>query len=747
MTEQVAKQVDLRTYLKAVWRRKWFLVIPVVVAGVVGGVTAQMLPPIYEARSTVVVRVADRLSEPLARLVGRSPMEGHLTRLQEKVKSTSFLVELVRTLDVADDDAIQRWARNQNRKDPSVSVEELAESRAVSYLKPRIAVVRTSSTGFQIVARDYEPERVTLLAQHITNAFVSASNREQLEDIRSIHDFSVEQLVIYKQKLGDAERQLAEFQESRISSSPVANPVTAQNINRVDVLMSQAQVEGDDATEALADRRATLRSLAPSEYDILAGLTSTALQAESNQLISLEREVASVLVRSSSDGPEVSSLYVSIAENKSQLRSEARDLARNSLAGLSTGVVNAYAELKIAEVEESMIAERLRILRRFVWDYTQGRVSAPEEEMELTRLRQEVESNRALYEAFLEQSAAGQITEALEAARAGGRFEVIEPPVRPTSPVAPDRPMIIMLSLFGGLVIGLGIVLATEQSDTSFKDVVDIETVLGLPVLATVPEAEVLHSIGSREKQMRRGGVKATSGDSMLLRYMLRETPISFEFRRLARKLAKKNGGDIPKSILVTSSNRGEGKTTAAACLAITLAKHYGHRVALVDCDLRKPRVHMLMEVEQRPGLTDALERGNLLGSDMRATALNNLFIVPSGTRRSEPTWLLESFPDSRVMSELLGSFDHVILDTAPNVAVPDALLLSAEVDGVIMVLRAGATPREVIMRGVQLQLEEKENVLGFIVNNLERVLPYYYDYRYYGYGASESEPADGSEE
>ncbi|MEA3409600.1 MAG: hypothetical protein U9Q95_04555, partial [Candidatus Eisenbacteria bacterium] len=162
--------------------------------------------------------------------------------------------------------------------------------------------------------------------------------------------------------------------------------------------------------------------------------------------------------------------------------------------------------------------------------------------------------------------------------------------------------------------------------------------------------------------------------------------------------------------------------------------------------DLRKPRVHMLMEVGQRPGLTDALERGNLLGSDMRATALDNLFIVPSGTRRSEPTWLLESFPDSRVMSELLGSFDHVILDTAPNVAVPDALLLSAEADGVIMVLRAGATPREVIARGVQLQLEERENVLGLIVNNLERVLPYYYDYRYYGYGASESESDDGSE-
>lgn len=740
MTEQATKQVDIKGYLKAAWRRKWLLLIPVVVAGLAGGITAQMLPPIYEAKSTVIVRVSDRLSEPLARLVGRSPLEEQLSRLQQKAKSTSFLVELVRTLGMANDDDIQRWARRQNQKNPSVSVAELAESRAVAYLQPRIGVVRTSTTGFQVVARDYDPDRATLLAQHITNAFVSASNREQLEEIRSIHDFSVEQLVIYRQKLDDAERQLQEFQESRITRGPVSNPVTAQNVNRADVLMSQAQVEGNDASQALANRRSTLRSLASSQYDALINLTSTALETDAAQLVSLEREVASVLVRASAEGPEISSLYVSIVEKKTQLRLDARSLASSTYSSLSNSVVDAYGELKIAEVEDAMISERLRILRRFMWDYTQGRVSAPEEEMELTSLRQEVENNRALYEAFLEQSAAGQITEALEAARAGGRFEVIEPPVRPTGPVAPDKPMILLLSIFGGLVIGMGLVLATEQGDTSFKDVADIESTLGVSVMATVPEADVFHSIASREKQLRRGGRKATGGDSMLLRYMVRETPISFEFRRLTRKLAKMNDGEIPKSILVTSSNRGEGKTTVSACLALTLAKHYGRRVALVDCDLRKPRVHTLMEVAQRPGLADALQRGNLLGSDIRATSLDTLFVIPSGTRRDEPTWLLESLPDSRVMAELMGSFDHVIFDTAPNVAVPDALLLSGEVDGVIMVLRAGATPREVIVRGVQMQLEEKDNVLGLVVNNLERVLPYYYDYRYYGYGSSESE-------
>jgi capsular exopolysaccharide synthesis family protein len=195
----------------------------------------------------------------------------------------------------------------------------------------------------------------------------------------------------------------------------------------------------------------------------------------------------------------------------------------------------------------------------------------------------------------------------------------------------------------------------------------------------------------------------------------------------------------------MTSAHRGEGKTTSAACFAITLAKHYDKKTVLVDCDLRKPRTHLLMEVPSAPGISDALERGHLLGTDIMATALPNLFVLPCGAKRDRATWLLESLPGSRVMSELLARFDHVILDTAPNVAVPDALLLAAAVDVVIMVVKAGVTPKEVVVRGLAMQQEDKPNVVGLIVNNLERVLPYYYDYKYYGYATAGSDTESNS--
>jgi succinoglycan biosynthesis transport protein ExoP len=740
MQEHEGRTVDLRAYVKAIWRRRWLLIIPALVGGLTGFVIAESLPPVYEAKSTVVVRVQDRLSEPLAQLVGPSPMEEQLSRLQEKVTSTTFLVELVRTLHMADDPAIRAWAKKAQQKQPETSEDQLAEGRAVRFLQDRIAVVRTTETAFQVLVRDLDPDRATLLAQHITNAIINASSREQLEDIRAVHDFSVEQLVVYKQKLDDAEDRLKQFQGRRATrGAAAANPVSSQNLNRVDILTSQAMVDETSATERLESKRRALASVAAAEYEALRNLSTATLEADGSALVSLERQVASVLVRTTEEGSEVTSLYVSTAAKKDQLRENARKAAVDAVPGASRAVQDAFAEYKVAGVELQMIQERKSALSRYTWDYARGRATATQDDLEYSRLLQEVESNRALYDAFLQQSAAGQISEALDAAKAGGRFEIVEPPTRPMSPVAPDKPMILILSLLGGLVVGLGAVLISEQGDTSFKDIEDIERTLGAPVLAAVPEAEVLGAVASRERRNKRPAGQL-AGESALIAFMMRETPVSFEFRRMARKLAKVGKGSLPRSILVTSAHRGEGKTTTAACLSIVLAQRYGKKTVLVDCDLRKPRVHQIMEVEQRPGLSDALERGNLLGTDLKPTGLPSLTVLPCGSRRERQTGVLEWFAGSRVMEELLARFDVVIIDTAPNVAVPDAILIGSEVDCVVMVVKAGSTPREVVKRGLQLQTEEKANVVGLVVNNFERVLPYYYDYKYYHSGPSDEE-------
>jgi capsular exopolysaccharide synthesis family protein len=212
------------------------------------------------------------------------------------------------------------------------------------------------------------------------------------------------------------------------------------------------------------------------------------------------------------------------------------------------------------------------------------------------------------------------------------------------------------------------------------------------------------------------------------------DSPVGTEFHRLFTRLAKMDAQRRLSVILVTSARRGEGKTTTSACLAQAAAMHSKKRVVVVDCDLRKPRLHQLFGVSQRVGMADALTSVLPLSSVMKTTELFNLRLVTSGRGIGVPTGLFESSVFKDIMGELRANFDLVIVDTAPVLPVSDAFLISAHCDGVLLVVMAGRTPIEVVARAGALLNEGGANLLGAVINNVEEVLPYYYDYEYYGY-------------
>jgi capsular exopolysaccharide synthesis family protein len=211
------------------------------------------------------------------------------------------------------------------------------------------------------------------------------------------------------------------------------------------------------------------------------------------------------------------------------------------------------------------------------------------------------------------------------------------------------------------------------------------------------------------------------------------ESPAGTEFRRLHVRLSR-DGGSRLQTIQITSSRRGEGKSTVAAHLALTIARHTQGRVGLVDCDLRKPRIHELYGLEQGKGMTDFM-RGILpLKTVMKETRQPNLRVITSGRVISGPSKLFETEVIQRAFSKIVEEFDIVLVDSPPLLPVSDPLLLASEMDGVLMVVMAGRTPRQVVRRARGLLTTVEANVLGVVVNNASEALPYYYDYKYYGY-------------
>jgi capsular exopolysaccharide synthesis family protein len=188
-----------------------------------------------------------------------------------------------------------------------------------------------------------------------------------------------------------------------------------------------------------------------------------------------------------------------------------------------------------------------------------------------------------------------------------------------------------------------------------------------------------------------------------------------------------------PKIILVSSANKGEGKTTSALYLGTTMAQS-NQRVLIIDSDMRRPRLHTTLNVDRQPGLTNLMLGDDSFDDVIKKTEVPNLFLLPCGPLPPNPAELLMSKRFEAVLAQLGERFDRIILDSPP-LPYTDAVVLSKLCDGVIIVVRAGKTLRDDLKRSVHTFREVGAPMLGTIVNEIDHRSGSYYYYSYYGYG------------
>jgi capsular exopolysaccharide synthesis family protein len=200
------------------------------------------------------------------------------------------------------------------------------------------------------------------------------------------------------------------------------------------------------------------------------------------------------------------------------------------------------------------------------------------------------------------------------------------------------------------------------------------------------------------------------------------------------------------RRLLVTSAGPAEGKTTVACCIAIAMAQA-GQRVLLVDCDLRRPRLHRVFSRVNDAGVTNVLMDLDMLDRLKLETEIPNLSLLPSGPIAPSPAELLHSDRFGELLAELERRYDRVIIDSPPVVPVTDAAILSKRVDGTVLVVRAFDTRRELARRAVRNLQDVDANVVGTVLNALNpgRGTGYqqYYYYHYYGKSGYASNPPD----
>lgn len=359
-------------------------------------------------------------------------------------------------------------------------------------------------------------------------------------------------------------------------------------------------------------------------------------------------------------------------------------------------------------------------------------------------LKQDVETARGLYTDFLQKTNQAKA----QLAEQNNNIRVIQKAQVPAIPVGPRKTQIVAIAFLLSLGMGIGLAFFLEYLDNTIKTIEDVERYAQLPTLGIIPP--VAAAPGLLKSALKGNREIATQGDGSQLALEVKPNDVQNAlvlsldthslageaYRALRTSLLLSAAGTPPKTMLITSSQPGEGKSTTTVNTAISLAQ-LGAKVIIVDCDLRKPSIHKHLDVSPSAGVSNFLSSKSGTEGLIQKLAIPNLDVMPSGPIPPNPAELLSSKRMADLIETLSEEYDHVLIDSPPVINVTDPVILSTMVDGTIMVVHGGKTTRDAVQRARQDLSSVRAKIYGAVLNNVDFKkdgYDYYY-YRYSKYG------------
>lgn len=380
-----------------------------------------------------------------------------------------------------------------------------------------------------------------------------------------------------------------------------------------------------------------------------------------------------------------------------------------------------------------------QLLRRSYEEQKGTTTQQTRDTIDLMALTHQLETNKQLLNTLLQRKRELDVANGNE----GNEVSIATPSRLPKSPVGPARLRNIIIAFLLSLGVGVGLAFLLDFLDDTVKSVEDVDRYIHLPALALIPAG------GDRGAPrltgaLRGGPPPAPANTTALAMITDARSPIAESYRHLRTSLLLSSAGKPPQKILITSSQPAEGKTTTGINTAFMLAQT-GAEVLMIDCDLRRPRLHAQFELPNTKGLTTWLSgEKNLDVLIQTCDKAPNLKVLTSGPVPPNPAELLGSEEMRKLLNILSEKFNHIIIDSPPAISFTDASILSTMVDGVILVVHGGRSSRAVVRRAKQQLLDVGAHVFGVVLNNVKVDArdDYYYS-RYYSHYYESDADAD----
>ncbi|MFP4521326.1 MAG: polysaccharide biosynthesis tyrosine autokinase [Fibrobacterota bacterium] len=714
---QIEQENTLKEYLGLISRRKFLILGILFLIQIPIFIYTHKIPDIYSAYTTIVSK-DDAAAGILSDRFG--PSRRSFNYYMGIFSSRSFLLEVADSLGY---DALPV---------------DSTPSRAAEYIKTHMFLSESSFHSFlNINTRAENPELAFNLAKYGTDIFIekckSVVAEEASNRVRQIED----QLEIIKRKLAQSESEYQLFRdEIGLLSSGVADDLeNLQNIYQQ--LRRQATLKDAVYSATVSQLREVEKKLKPEKE---------AENAEYKRINEKLREKEKQKQRLESIGVNLSTsshLLKEIEELEQQLVNISRK--EKSDSNYDYRLVSQWQELRKEKLQQQMdlnlLNKQIGTYERRIKQYKNKNPELVKQSLELKKHQRAVKVYGDTYDILLEKLEEAKI----EKASITGGLKIIDHAEFPSRPDKKNKAVYFVIGIIAGLILGFGGAYFYESLDTTIKTTDAMEKKLGLAVIGTIPHFDLKKDEEGEEKTIIKRKGKDEKPDTVkiypkqLINFHEEDSIISEAYRSLRTNLFFSSPDKPLKSILVSSSGPHEGKSLSVANLALACAE-MGKKVLLVDSDLRRPVIHHLFQLERERGFSDLFVEGTDPFSIVKIPKNKELNVITAGRFTPNPSELLGSKKFGEILKILEEKFDLIMFDTPPVLAVTDAVLLSAIIDGVILVVRAGETEEEVAQRAIGNFNNVKAHLVGGVLNDIDLTHKYssygYYKYYYHYYRA-----------
>lgn len=737
LKEYAERTVDL------LQRRKWIIVsVAVLVMGLVAAYTYSQ-EPIYRASSLVLISSEDGTStqnsaqyspsDPFAR--GDRSLQNELVILRNSESLRRAVAERLMA---------QEQVPGTERLIDLLSMED-GTRRSVGEVAARLAARVQFETAsretdvLRIVAESTDPGEAALLSNLYMEEYLELTQEASRARLTASREFLEKQATRRENELEAVEKKIQAYEsEEGAVALDQEGQYVVNRIAEVEASRDEARVELRMRKASLSSLEDELASISPEQLSqrVGSGLEEE-VEALQSKIAELELSRKQLALEQDASVAADSMQMAQIDGRIERLREEMRELAETyvdemmAVGGFSADEgVRRVKELKrqIARerIEITGLEARIDVLSERLEEYDAELRTIPEQTMELAQLERSRSYAERMYQFVVEQL---QETRIQEESQIGYANSITRATV-PTQPVSPDTRRNLMLGFMLGLLAGMGIALVRDRLDHRMYKPDQVRK-QGYRLLGVVPNfTSAVKERLDGEEEVQRGNYRLASS---LVANVISESAAAEAYRYVRTTLQFGRPDDAIETLLVTSPGAGDGKSVTAANLALVMAQA-GHRTLLIDADLKRPCVHRLFGMQRAPGLTDLLEEEGEPTDRLHRIPIDGLQVLTAGQLVPNPAELLGTAPFRKLLRVVQREFDLVVIDSPPVLAATDAVLLSTQVDGTMLVARAGVTTHSELEYAMHMLDEVGASVLGTLFNGFDVSMAYGYKLRYRNY-------------